>query len=232
MRFSVLLLTWNRLSLVSQCLESLMDTLHRPDVEVLIWDNASNDGTREYISRFSGLPNVFVHFHPKNIGVAPARAQLWPLARGEIVISIDSDVIATDNLWLEKIEKMLSDSSIGLCGIDGCDIDLSFENYWILVSEGQCDVVSGWFQAVHRRAINLGVRFDANYGRYFFEDYDLCMQVHSVGLSVICSPNIGLKHCQELSDEHPSHQWNLARSLFDQKWKGLGLTRAEKAKKK
>ena len=142
MRFSILILTWNRLSLVLQCLDSLEDTLRRPDVEVLIWDNASNDGTREYVSKLSGYPNLFVHLHPTNIGVAPARAQLLPLARGEIVVSIDSDVIATDNQWLDKISELLSDSSIGLCGIDGCDIDLSFENYWNLVTEGQCDVVS------------------------------------------------------------------------------------------
>ena len=126
MKISIVMLTWNRKTLVQRTLDSLGSTLSRSNVELLIWDNGSHDGTRELVQGLADRANVRVLSSSFNFGVAPARAAMIPLTTGDIVVSIDSDVIVESDDWVDSIVDILSDPKIGIVGVDGCFIREDF----------------------------------------------------------------------------------------------------------
>ena len=67
---SIILLTMNQRATTLRCLESLM-AVQEPNHRILLWDNGSNDGTIEAVN--IDFPEVIVHYHPTNAGVASGR---------------------------------------------------------------------------------------------------------------------------------------------------------------
>jgi GT2 family glycosyltransferase len=66
----VIILTMNQREKTLRCLESLL-SIRNPPFRTILWDNGSQDGTAEAVQvRF---PQVIVHHHPENLGVASGR---------------------------------------------------------------------------------------------------------------------------------------------------------------
>src|SRR5215469_424239 len=67
---SIIVVTWNAKSYALECLQSLQNKSGRPDVEVIVVDNGSSDGTPQAIrSRF---PDVRLLENSSNLGFAAA----------------------------------------------------------------------------------------------------------------------------------------------------------------
>jgi GT2 family glycosyltransferase len=100
---SILLITWNRLRMLREGLESLLETTHGDNYEIVVWNNGSTDGTKEYLDGIAAAhPQVRVINHPENVGlnaVALAVAQ----ARGYYVVELDDDVVRFPDDWLAKM---------------------------------------------------------------------------------------------------------------------------------
>ncbi|ROO82736.1 glycosyl transferase family 2 [Actinocorallia herbida] len=63
-----------------------------PDLELLILDNASTDGTEEYCRDLADAdPRVRYHRHPENLGILGNFGSAPPLARGELLRWISDD---------------------------------------------------------------------------------------------------------------------------------------------
>lgn len=90
-RVSVIVPTYQRRELVQEALASVASQTFR-DVEVIVVDDGSTDGTREALARWS--EDIRYSWQP-NRGAAAARNTGLELARGEIVAFLDSD-----DLWL------------------------------------------------------------------------------------------------------------------------------------
>ncbi len=65
--------------------------------EIIIWNNASNDGTAAYLDGLTE-PRVTVVHNPTNIGVN-AYARLFPNTSGDYLIEVDDDVIDAPPGW-------------------------------------------------------------------------------------------------------------------------------------
>jgi glycosyltransferase involved in cell wall biosynthesis len=97
--FSVIIPTYNRLSL---CIETLESALAQSfdDYEVIIIDDGSTDGTREHFSTITEPKLTYVY--QENSGVSTARNHGIKKARGEYICYLDSD-----DLWKQdKLFKM------------------------------------------------------------------------------------------------------------------------------
>ena len=88
---SVLIVTFNRMDVVTRCLESLENEVRGLDAEILVVDNCSGDGTPEMISR--DYPEIRLFRWEKNLGLGPALFFLSRAARGEWLLILDSDAI-------------------------------------------------------------------------------------------------------------------------------------------
>jgi GT2 family glycosyltransferase len=94
---AVVVLTYNRAHLLERCVEDVLGRVSEKTQEIVIWDNASDDGTREYLEGIHDSRIQVVH-HPENIGTnayAPAVA----LTRAPYIVEVDDDVIEAPLGW-------------------------------------------------------------------------------------------------------------------------------------
>ena len=102
-KVSILLVTCDRLAMLKQCVSSLLANTRDVEYELIVWDNASTDGTAEYLDSIASLHSqVRVIHHADNIGLnaIPACARL---ARGDYLLKIDDDVLEVPPQWLTEM---------------------------------------------------------------------------------------------------------------------------------
>lgn len=100
---SVVVCTYNRSSLLRNCLASLasQDTAIE-QYEVIVVDNCSTDDTDAVIQEFINGHKNFRCIKENNLGLSHARNRGWKEAVGEYVAYIDDDAIALSN-WVAQI---------------------------------------------------------------------------------------------------------------------------------
>jgi GT2 family glycosyltransferase len=94
---AVVVLTYNRAHLLERCVEDVLRRASEQTQEIVIWDNASDDGTREYLEGLDE-PRIRVVRHPENIGTnayTPAVA----LTTSPYIVEVDDDVIEAPQGW-------------------------------------------------------------------------------------------------------------------------------------
>jgi len=100
---SILLITWNRLRMLQECLGSLLETTHGDNYEIIVWNNGSDDGTKEYLDEIAvEHPEVRPIHNPKNVGLN-AVALSVKQARGYYLVEMDDDVLRFPDDWLAKM---------------------------------------------------------------------------------------------------------------------------------
>ena len=89
---SVVIPTYNRRARLARVLEALEAQRTTADFEVVVVSDGSTDGTIEYL-RSDAVPLPVVVVDQSNAGPAEARNAGWRVARGELVIFLDDDVV-------------------------------------------------------------------------------------------------------------------------------------------
>ncbi len=101
MGIGVVVLTYNRVHLLRQCCESVLARTSPFTEEIIIWNNASTDGTASYLESLAD-PRIRVVHHDKNIG-QNAYAEAFKLTTTTHLIELDDDVIDAPRSWDETL---------------------------------------------------------------------------------------------------------------------------------
>jgi GT2 family glycosyltransferase len=101
MSISIVVLTHSRVHLLRQCCENVLARTSSLTNEIIIWDNASTDGTTAYLDSLDDSRIRVVH-HPENIG-QNAYAEAFKLSTGPHLIELDDDVIDAPHHWDETM---------------------------------------------------------------------------------------------------------------------------------
>jgi len=91
-RLSVAVINYNYARFLPACLESILSQTFG-DIEVIIVDDCSSDGSREVIERFLADDRVRLVAHGKNQGFSASLREGMGLARGEFITAYDADDI-------------------------------------------------------------------------------------------------------------------------------------------
>lgn len=108
----VLLVTYNRLEYSKQALESICLNPGLP-IELTIWDNASTDGTSEWLDfieprQHRNTVSLKIVRSPRNSGLAPAINQFFrDHADAPYVVKVDNDTVLPDNWLVGLMDAML-----------------------------------------------------------------------------------------------------------------------------
>jgi len=94
---SIVVLTYNRLHLLRQCVESALLRTSEETNEIIIWNNASTDGTREYLDTIDD-PRFRVIHHEENVG-QNAYALAIPMTTQPYFIEMDDDIVEAPVNW-------------------------------------------------------------------------------------------------------------------------------------
>ena len=106
MRVCLAVATYNSVSTIVSCVESLVATEY-PDKEIIIVDDGSTDETLEVLKKYP--VKVIQQNHQ---GVSAARDNAFRNSTGEIVAYTDSDCMV-DKQWVNELIKPFSDSQVG-----------------------------------------------------------------------------------------------------------------------
>lgn len=241
---SIIILTWNNLEETRRCLTSLHPVAERNDVEVIVIDNASTDGTQEAIRREHPLVNLVCN--PVNRGIAAARNQGFMKAEGKKILILDNDTIVNSEA-IEGMEQYLDQHlDVGLCACRMTDaqgkVQPSFRPYPGIISkiysllrieqplshlnpdEDGCIeplYVIGACQMMKREAVSqIGMLDEAIF--YGPEDADYCMRLRKAGWRIKYLPHFSIIHTyQRATARHPFSWLGLKhiRGLLHLYWK-------------
>jgi GT2 family glycosyltransferase len=112
---SVVVVTRDNLAFLRVCLESVLAGTELP-CELVVIDNASNDGTPAYIAELAQRnPNVRVIVNAANRGFAAACNQGAALAAADALVFLNDDTAVSPG-WFERLAAHLDDPRVGMVG--------------------------------------------------------------------------------------------------------------------
>ena len=204
-RVSVVIVTWNGRPLLERFLPSVLAT-EFPDLEVVVADNASSDGTAEWIAR--AHPSVGVVRHAENLLFAGGNNAAIPHATGELVVVLNNDVEVPPG-WLGPLVAAFDDPGVvaaqpkllqhgdrslfeyagaagGFLDRDGIPFTRGRLFDTLEADTGQYDDArdvfwaTGAALAVRKGAFLAAGGFDADFGMHM-EEIDLCWRLQRMG---------------------------------------------------
>jgi len=238
MKTSILVPTWNLKDKLDRCLTSVYKYTDMDNVQLVIADNGSTDGTHEMVmdKHFREGNDVYLRF-AENHGFAKATNLAAASADGELLLMLNNDVYVAEEGWLEN---MLS------CMYNGSDIvghKLLYENdtiqhiglsflkeegmpYHLYRNEPDDNLKYGYDRTalavsfacalVSKNIYGKLAGLDENYSNGY-EDIDMCLKLSQYGgkISVACAKKIYHDECSTV-DRHKYEKENAM--LFITKW--------------
>ena len=112
---SILVPTWNRVAKLRQLLDVLLPAVHaRLELDLVISDNSSTDGTDAFLASLPAHPRIRFIRQPINYGPNLHLAWLYGQARGKYLWMIGDDDMVEPDLPGIVIEKLQADPALGL----------------------------------------------------------------------------------------------------------------------
>lgn len=111
---SVVIVSWNCKKYLLECLTSLRNPEIAPSPQIILVDNASDDGTVESVTQ--QFPDVTVIRNDANLGFARANNVAISHCRGRYICLLNPDVVMPCGCMEKMIEYMDSHRDIGMLG--------------------------------------------------------------------------------------------------------------------
>lgn len=211
-RFSIIIVTWNALDHLRDYLPSVAATSY-PDFEIIIADNASTDGSADWVRE--NIPGAKIATFDHNYGYCGGNNRAVKYSTGDILIFLNNDVRVEPD-WLQPLADTFSDSSVGVAqpkmlsvnepekfeyaGAAGGMIDRMGYPFCrgrifdvVETDHGQYDTpeeifwASGAAFAVRKDLfIELG-GFDEDF-EFHMEEIDFCWRAHKTGKRIMSQP--------------------------------------------
>ena len=115
---SILITTKNRIADLKITLQHLTPLLAIETVECLVYDDASSDGTFDYVK--ANFPNIILFRNEKSLGLIHNRNVLLNHCSGDFAISLDDDAHFLSENAVENIESYFENHP--KCGVIACRI--------------------------------------------------------------------------------------------------------------
>lgn len=144
-KFSILITTKNRLKELEYTLNKIEKYLNRNDVECIICDDGSSDGTSDFIK--SKYPKINVLRNEVSQGLIYSRNRLLNLTKAKYSISIDDDAHFLSDELFESIEKYFRENIN--CGLGAFRIIWSKTNQVFMSTKESSQIVKGFVGCGH-----------------------------------------------------------------------------------
>jgi GT2 family glycosyltransferase len=233
--------TWNRHDDLLECLHSLSKITYQP-IEILVVDNASNDGSVDSVYKL--FPYVNVIRLPENLG-APKASNIgfeYAISNGaNYVLRLDSDTIVSTSFLEPLVKKAEEDPKIGVisprifyhdppnliwyAGVDahpwhfGSVNDVINKHVSEINDESRVvDYVWGAAMLIKREVLEQTKGFDPDFFIYY-EEVDFCRRVQDLGYILYYLAESAIWH--KVGTQNPTawsgYYWNMSKILLYRK---------------
>ncbi len=113
-KISLIIVSYNTVSLLKDCLNNLFQYSEQEDMEVFVVDNASSDGSADMVKRYFKQANLIEN--QINMGFAAANNQAYKQAGGEYIILLNPDAFIKPGTIGSAILFMENHPECGLAG--------------------------------------------------------------------------------------------------------------------
>lgn len=111
---SILLPAYNAEKFIANAVNSMLDQTYS-NIEIIVINDGSTDSTEKIVLEFKD-PRVILHNNDGNIGLIATLNKGIDLCNGKYIARMDADDISYPERIKLQVNKMESDSSIGICG--------------------------------------------------------------------------------------------------------------------
>jgi len=237
---SIIVVTFNNLTFTRLCLAALLT--HTADAEIVVVDNASTDGTSDYLRHLQlDHPQVRCLFNAENAGFAAANNQGLKEARGRHLVLLNNDTIVPAG-WLDRLTAHLDSGAVGAVGPvtnrigNEAEVEADCATYgeYVRSAKSRAAAFAGksfeiptltmFCLAMRREVFEKVGPIDERFERGMLEDDDYSRRLRAAGLRLICAEDVLVYHFGQASfgDLVPSGEYAeiLARNQrrFLEKW--------------
>lgn len=242
-RVSIVMPVFNKVELTRQCIEALYkNTPAGASFEVIVVDNASTDGTREYLEQARRIYETLkVIRNEQNRGFARACNQGARATKSEFLVFLNNDTIPHPG-WLEAmLELAKGDERIGIVGSKLLYPDGTIQHIGVVVNDNRLplhllrgrrpeefarylaeprdyQVVTAACMLIRSQLFSALGGFDEVFLKGF-EDVDLCLRAREKGYRVMFAPNSVLTHFESMTEGRSTHDLRNLK-VFLQRWGG------------
>lgn len=200
---SVCISTWNRVDKLTECLISVSKQSY-PNIEIIIVDNASMDGTREVIKEYSYVRDINYIVMPNSKFTAMQTINTaFKQANGKYILILDDDASMPDpDCILKLYETMQLNPNAAIVGANVDDYKMPIRNEdGAFLTHEEVDNIGiikyfefhGCCALFHRARVSIYDYYDPDFNIYMNE-MDLSLKCIADGWDVIFNSYIKVHH--------------------------------------
>lgn len=241
-KVSVIIVTFNNLELTKTCLGSLDKYNDYGNVETIVVDNASADGSPEFLRQWAAQsPRRKVILNAENRGFAAANNQGLAAATGDYLVLLNNDTHVTPGWLRTLIGHLRRDASIGLIGPvtnnigNEAKIEITYGDMAEMLQKtaeftrrhaGRVFPLrtAAFFCVMMTRSTYEQVGpLDEAFGKGFFEDDDYCRRIEQIGKRIVCAEDVFVHHhlsasFDKLKAAERKALFEKNKALYEGKW--------------
>jgi GT2 family glycosyltransferase len=239
---SIVVVTYGASVPTRLCLDSVLANTDDLTYELIVVDNGSDGAGLVYLRALAQAnAHVRLAMNGENVGFAAALNQGLRMARGEILVVMNNDVIVPPR-WLRRLARHLRDSSVGLAGPvtnrsgNEAEVRTVYETYGQFLGAAhatgeehrgettEIPTLTMFCVALRRDAYERIGPVDERFGRGLLEDDDYSRRARDAGYRLVCAEDVLVHHFGEASFGAlvPTGEYDelLAENKrrFEQKW--------------
>jgi GT2 family glycosyltransferase/glycosyltransferase involved in cell wall biosynthesis len=239
---SVVVLTYNNLGFTRACLHSLVTESNWRNLEIIVVDNASSDGTPEFLREWADAgPGRRVILNDDNLGFSAGNNVGLAAAAGDYLVLLNNDTYVTRNWVRTMVNHLQHDPGIGILGPvtnnigNEARIEIQYADMEAMKRAAaahtrrhagivfEIPTVAFFCVAMPRSTYERVGPMDEAFGVGFFEDDDYCRRVEAAGLRVACADDVFIHHhlsasFDALKAERKQELFDRNKAIYEAKW--------------
>lgn len=230
----LILLSWNNLEILRQCVDSILRCAHAPSRLIIVDNGSSETGVREYLSCLKGNDTIQVQviLNAVNEGFAKGMNKGMAVSDAPYVCLLNNDILVTDG-WLEEMIKIAAENpGVGIVNPSSNNFGLRFGKGTTLkefacslraqsgkwVEMGSC---IGFCMLIKREVIEKVGYLDESYGYAYFEDTDFGRRAQKAGYKCAMAKGCYVYHAEGKSGrflKDKDEAFRKSAEIFRGKW--------------
>jgi GT2 family glycosyltransferase len=214
---SIVVVSFDSLICTRMCVETVLANTDDPPFELIVVDNGSSDGSREYLDELAARDaRVRLLANEANVGFPAACNQGLATAQGDRLVLLNSDTMVAPG-WLGRLASHLDAGRAALVGPvtnrigNEAEVATEYETYGDFLREAgarryrrrgetfELSTLTMFCLAMRRDAWETIGPLDESFGVGTLEDDDYSMRARKSGFRLLCAEDVLVHHFGEAS---------------------------------